>query len=84
MAVSKERQALRGHCSGCERGICSGRDEIWTSPDGKGRKSLKDYAIYCLCDVNGVRYPQFIGYKYDWTGLIPKWCPLLKEDKHEA
>lgn len=84
MAVSKEREALRHQCTGgCPRGIVTDRDERWESPDGKGHKDLKDYAVYCLCDVNGVSYPQYIGRKYEWTGLIPKWCPRLKEARKE-
>ena len=81
--MDEKRAALRGHCAHCERGLESGRDQRWEAPDGKGHKDLKDYSIYCVTDVgHGAVYPQFIAHKQDWTGLIPKWCPLLEEENH--
>ena len=81
------RAALWQHCLECEHCIETDKEEgAWIAPNGKGTKRLSSFSFYCAgADLGrGVKYPLKIGTKADWTGTVPRWCPIYLKQKEEV
>ena len=57
-------------CTKCLKLVRTGR---------RSHEKMRDYAFYCTA---GVR-PRKIAYIFEYTGLVPKWCPRLDPEEKE-
>ena len=74
-----EKGNINATAGGWEKKVIDGREMICCRPqEAAGAfRAMRQYAYYCLATPKG----KMIAGKADYTGLVPKWCPL--EGKHD-
>lgn len=77
-----EKQNMAVTAGGYETRFIDGRNVILCRPaPAWGRKKTMDqFAFYCMATTKGKK----IANKADYTGNVPKWCPLLDQHREEV